>query len=576
MTAVGPGASEVPELQRIDAAIASLTAPGQAFEVNTVRLDGIDYRNYAALPSSLGQYYRIMLQHAAKDFAVYQNERYSFGEAYRHSGEFAAALQQRFGVARGDRVAILSRNNPQWMMAFIGITAIGAIAVPMNAWWTTEELDYGFADSGAQVVVADRTRAERLLPLVRKYGLRGVSIDDCDGLDLPHTPFAALLRDFAGVSMPDVEVALEDPVTLMYTSGSTGHPKGALSSHRGVLSAIYSWMCLGVANKIAGVGERGRSSLPPAALLTVPLFHCTASHSVFLISLVAGRKLVIMHRWDAQEALRLIEAERITWFNGVPTMSAELQAAAANSTRDISSLTEIMAGGAARPPEQVKQIRATFTRSTPGIGYGLTETNALGAVNAGASYLEKPGSAGRPVPAVTEFRVIDEQGQPLPAYARGELCIKSPANILGYWNNPEATAAAFVDGWFRTGDIAYLDDEGFVFIVDRIKDIIIRGGENISCLEVEAAIYAHAGVVEVAVFGLPDERLGESVGAAVVLHEGVDITAAMLRAYLADHLASFKIPAHIWFRTQQLPRIASGKIYKRQLKAEYTAEITAR
>jgi long-chain acyl-CoA synthetase len=296
---------------------------------------------------------------------------------------------------------------------------------------------------------------------------------------------------------------------------------------------------------------------------------------VFLLSLVIGRKMVIMHKWDAQEALRLIEEERITWFNGVPTMSAELQAAAETTQRDISSLAEIMAGGAARPPEQVKKISGTFKKSSPGIGYGLTETNALGTVNAGADYIAKPDSAGRPVPPVTEFRVVDEHGQTLPTGARGELCIKSPANIVGYWNKPEATAEAFVDGWFHTGDIAYMDEDGFVYIVDRIKDIIIRGGENISCLEVEAAIYAHPAIHEVAVFGLPDERLGEIVGAAVVLREDAQLTASELGAYLADHLAAFKIPARIWFRSEQLPRIASGKIFKRQLKADYAAELAA-
>ena len=275
--------------------------------------------------------------------------------------------------------------------------------------------------------------------------------------------------------MPEREVALEDHATIMYTSGSTGHPKGALSSHRGVLAALYSWMCMGVATKMTGAQADRAEGLPPCALVTIPLFHCTGSHSAFMLSLVVGRKMVIMHKWDAQEALRLIEAEKVTWFNGVPTMSAELQAAAETTVRDISSLTDIMAGGAARPPEQVKKISGTFKNSTPGIGYGLTETNALGAVNAGAFYVARPDSAGRVVPPVTEFRIILEDGREQPTGERGELCIKSPANILGYWNKPEATAEAFVDGWFHTGDIAYLDEDGFLYIVDRIKEIIIRG-----------------------------------------------------------------------------------------------------
>jgi len=564
-----------PELTRFDEIVGSLTAQGQPFEVNTVHLEGVEYRNFATLPANLGQYFLVMLQHAQKDFAVYLDERYTYAQGYQHSSEFGAALVQRYGLAKGDRVAILSRNNPQWMMAFIGITSVGGVAVPMNAWWTTEELDYGFADSGARIVVADRTRVERLVPIIKKHSLQIISIDDCSGLGVEHTPFAELLQGFAGASMPEVPVSLEDHATIMYTSGSTGHPKGAVSSHRGVLSALYSWMCLGVATKMAGTQETRDAGLPPAALVTIPLFHCTGSHSAFMLSLVVGRKMVIMHKWDAQEALRLIEQERITWFNGVPTMSAELQAAAESTSRDISSLTEIMAGGAARPPDQVKKISGTFKKSAPGIGYGLTETNALGTVNAGAFYIARPDSAGRAVPAVTQFRVVGEDGRELLPGERGELCIKSPANILGYWNKPEATAQAFVDGWFHTGDVAYLDEDGFLYIVDRIKDIIIRGGENISCLEVEAAIYAHPGVHEVAVFGLPDARLGEIVGAAVVVRPGVELTADELRAELGKHLASFKIPARIWFRTEQLPRIASGKIFKRQIKADYVAELAA-
>lgn len=562
-----------PELKKFDDAVVALTAAGQPFELNTVEIDGVSYRNFVSMPANLGQYFQLMLNHADKDFAVYLDERYTFAQGYQHSAEFGAALVERYGVDKGDRVAILSRNNPQWLMAFMGSIAVGAVAVPMNAWWTSEELDYGFADSGAKIVVADRSRVERLLPIAEKHGLQIIAIDDCSGLEVPSTPFADLLRDFAGAAMPEVEVALDDYASIMYTSGSTGHPKGALSSHRGILSALFSWMLMGVATKMAAADAKSTDKFPPSALVTIPLFHCTGSHSAFMLSLVVGRKMVIMHKWDAQEALRLIEQERVTWFNGVPTMSAELQAAAEITERDVSSLTEIMAGGAARPPDQVGKLTGTFKKSSPGIGYGLTETNALGAVNAGAFYIANPHSTGRVVPAVTQFCIEGEDGNELPLGERGELCIKSPANVLGYWKKPEATAEAFVNGWFHTGDVAYMDEEGYVYIVDRIKEIIIRGGENISCLEVEAAIYGHPDIHEAAVFGLPDERLGEIVGAAIVLREEAEMTTDDLRDYLAQHLASFKIPAHVWFRAEQLPRIASGKIFKRQLKADYAAEL---
>ena len=394
-----------PELKKFDDAAAQLTQPGQPFALDSVEIGGVSYRNYAAMPANLGAYFQVMLKHADKDFAVYLDERYTFAQGYQHAAEFATALVQRFGVGRGDRVAILSRNNPQWMMSFIAATSVGAVAVPMNGWWTTEELDYGFADSGAKIVVADRARVERLLPIAARHKLQIIAIDDCSDLDITGASFADLLQQYAGAAMPEVEVAADDPASIMYTSGSTGHPKGALSSHRGILSALYSWMLMGVATKVAEGGGSGEEKFAPAALITIPLFHCTGSHSAFMLSLVVGRKMVIMHKWDAQEALRLIEQERITWFNGVPTMSAELQAAAETTERDVSSLTEIMAGGAARPPDQVGKIVSTFKKSSAGIGYGLTETNALGAVNAGAFYMANPNRTGRVVPAVTDFRI---------------------------------------------------------------------------------------------------------------------------------------------------------------------------
>jgi long-chain acyl-CoA synthetase len=575
-------------LQQLDDTIAELCGPAAPFELNEVEVQGVRYRNYAGMPANLGDYYKFMLAHGDKDFAVYQDERYSFNQGYQHGAEFAAALLDRYGVQKGDRVAILARNSPQWLMAFIGSTAAGAVAVPMNSWWTTEELDYGFADSGATVVVADRARCKLLLPLVAKFGLKIIAVEDCAGLGVEHTLFNSLLEDYTGAAMPELDIAPDDHATIMYTSGSTGHPKGALSSHRGILSALYSWLLMGTASKkvvpasakAAGSktesveADRG-SKYPATALLTVPLFHCTGSHSAFLLSLIVGRKLVVMYKWDTEEALRLIEQERVTYFNGVPTMSAELQAAALTTDRDVSSLEDIFSGGAARPPEQVDKLASTFKKSSPGIGYGLTETNALGALNNGVLYRENPNSTGRAVPAVTDFKIIDDNGDEQPVGERGEVCIKSPANVLCYWNKPEATAEAFVDGWFRTGDVGYLDDDGFLYIVDRIKEIIIRGGENISCIEVEAALYMHSAVEEVAVFSLPDERLGEIVGAAVVLRDGATLTEVELRESLVEHLAAFKIPTHMWFCAEKLPRIASGKLFKRELKAKYTAQLQA-
>lgn len=566
-------------LRELDALVGTMTAEGGPFPLTTATVNGTEYRSYASAPPNMAAYFRLMLKHADKPFAVYREERYSFGEAYAMAAALATALREDYGIGHGDRVAILSRNNPQWMMAFIATLSIGGVAVPMNAWWTTEELDYGLRDSGARVVVADRQRVERLQPLVGPLSLSIIAIDDCSGLDVPARPFAEVVAAHEDAAMPEVAVDADDYATIMYTSGSTGHPKGALSSHRGILSALFSWMLLGSATKQLsardGAPDTQAKTWPPAGLLTIPLFHCTASHTAFLLSLIVGRKLVIMHKWDAQEALRLIEEERITWFTGVPTMSAELQAAAVDSDRDLSSLAEIFAGGAARPPAQVEKIANTFRKSAPGIGYGLTETNALGTVNSGQIYRERPGSAGRVVPAVTDIAILDDQDRPLPIGERGEVCVRSPANCIGYWNKPEATAEAFRDGWFHTGDIGFMDDQGFLYIVDRKKEIIIRGGENISCIEVEAAIYQHPAVAEAAVFGVPDERLGEAVACAVVLRAGETLDAEGLRTFLAGHIAAFKIPAHVRFHDEPLPRIASGKIFKRELKADFSAALAS-
>ncbi len=558
-------------LRRLEGAVAQLTAADQLYELEDVAIRGHSYRSYKKQPTNLAEYFAGMLRHGDKDWVVMGDERYTYAEGYQLAAAFAFALQHQYQVAPGDRVAIAMRNNPQWMIGFIGTLLAGGIVVPVNAWWTTEELEYGLEDCGAKLVIVDPERADRLEPIREKLGLQLLGVGDFGGL--PVADFMTVVAGAAGSKPAPVDMDPDADACIMYTSGSTGHPKGAVQTHRGALAALFSWLLLGNAGALADPPEPSKYS--PCTLMSVPLFHVTGTHSLFMLSLAIGRKIVLMYKWDVQEAMRLIEAERVTNFNGVPTMSAELQAAAQGSHYDLSSLKEIFAGGAARPPDQVKKITDRFKGSSAGIGYGLTETNALGTVNSGAFYLAKPSSAGRVVPAVTDICIKDEADNVLAAGERGEVCIHSPANVRGYWNKPDATAAAFKGEWFHTGDVGYLDEEGYLFIVDRIKDIIIRGGENISCIEVEAAIYQHEAVEEVAVFGLPDDRLGEIVGAALVLHPGSEMKAAALQAYLHEHLAAFKVPAHIWFHEDKLPRIASGKIYKRQLKADYAAKLAS-
>ena len=568
---------DVKEIIRpLDQAVAALTQPGAPFEVTRAVLRGYEYPVYAAIPNNLGEYFEFMRKHGDAEFLVYLEQRIGYTEALELALGFAAKLHEE-GVQKGDRIAIVSRNNPEWIIAFIAAVAMGAVAVPMNGWWTTDELDYAIDDSGAKWVVADAERIERLKPLIDKYALNIVATDSTAAALIGAPTVQDWGREGQSLGWQKPEVDIDDNATILYTSGSTGHPKGVLSTHRGVLSALYSWLLMGVASKqveaLAPAEPQGK--VQPVGLLTVPLFHCTASHSAFMLSILPGRKLIIMYKWDVEEAMRLIELEKVSWMTGVPTMSAELQRAAQTTTRDLSTLAEVYAGGAARPADQVEKLAGTFKKTAPGLGYGLTETNALGAFNSGVLYLANPSSTGRAVPAVTEFKIIDSKGNHLGPNEIGEVCMKSPANAVGYWNKPEATAAAFVDGWFHTGDLGKLDENGFLSIVDRIKDIIIRGGENISCIEVEAGICSHPQVLEAAVFGVPDERLGEAVGAVVVVSGELKEPLQSLQAYLKDHLAAFKIPAYVWVHEGSLPRTATGKIFKRELKQHYNATLSA-
>jgi long-chain acyl-CoA synthetase len=557
-------------LLKIKSSIATFTATGADFETLPQTVNGVAYDVYKNAPANLRDLYQVCLAYDDKTFLVYQDQRLSFRQTFDRASVLSVALSKDLGVRKGDRVAIAMRNNPEWILSFMAVTALGAVAVPMNAWWTSEELKYGLQDSGARVVIVDQQRMDRMKPFQSDLGLTLVLATSTPPVsaDVNIYDFAELANRHPGAAMPSVDIASDDDVSILYTSGSTGKPKGVVSTHRGIISSLMSWVLLGAA--AAAIDDDAESSAPPAeavALLTVPLFHVTGSHSLFLLSIIIGRKLVMMYKWDPQEALALIERERITYVNGVPTVSQELLDAAENSDHDLSSLRELYSAGAARPPEHVRRISEGFNL-TPGSGYGLTETNAIGAVNMGVTYIQRPASVGIPSPAVTQIKIIDDCGVTLDVGERGEICIKSPSNARGYWNNAEATEAAFIDGWFHTGDIGFLDENGMLSIVDRIKDIIIRGGENISCSEVEAAIYACPDVAEVAVFSLPDDRLGEIVAAVIYMKAGRAITVETLRALLEQNLASYKVPAFIQFSDFPLARTATDKIFKRQIKEQ--------
>ena len=553
--------------------LAELTAPGQPYELETVERDGRTFRVFKNAPRSLRQLYEDTVSDA--EYLVYEDERLTFAETYQQASRLAHLLVHTYGVGKGDRVAISMRNYPEWIISFMAATSIGAIAVAMNALWQPDEMEYGLRDCGAKVLIVDQERLARV-----SAALSAADVDTLvtrRGLN-PHVLpartevyAAALERVPAGVAMPVANIHPDDAAIIFYTSGSTGYPKGVVSSHRAVLSALFSWELDGTAIGL----ERGFTLAPPAAqaatLLGIPLFHVTASHAVFLSSYRAQRKIVCMYKWDPEKAAELIEVEKISAFTGPPAVTHDLVNEARRTNRDLSSLRVVGGGGAARAPEQVRQIDATLESATPNTGWGMTETNAIGVFIVGDEYLERPASSGR-CSAVLELRIIDEDGNEVPAGERGELLIRGTSMFDGYWNRPEVNAEVFLPGgWFRTGDVAYLDDAGYLFIVDRIKDLIIRGGENIGCGHVEAALLMHPKVREAAVYSVPDERLGEEVGATIYADPGLDVDE--LRTFLEAHLAKFEVPRYVLPVSEPLPRTASGKILKRELREEAISKL---
>ena len=551
-----------------DEARAVLTARDAPYEIGTtVDAHGREVRTFVNAPSSL----RALFEQAISDkpFIVYDDERFTFAETYAAAARIAWLLRDTYGVNKGDRVAISMRNYPEWMFAFMAVTSLGAVAVAMNALWRPDELAYGLTDSGATVLFADQERLDRLAlcnpaPTIHVIAVRG----EHSALDAPN--LADLVRDVAHREMPDAEVEPSDPTTIFYTSGSTGHPKGVVSTHRAILNALLSWELDAQVGVLMAPEPPPPPMHLPATLLAVPLFHVTGSHKVFLESYRAQRKLVGMYKWDPAQAAELIERERITSVTAPAAMTGDLVREARATRRDLSSLTIVGGGGAPRAPEQVRQIDAVIA-AAPATGWGMTETNAIGAGIGGPAYLERPASSGR-ASAVLDLKIVDEAGNTLPAGQRGELLIRGGSMFDGYWNRPEINAEVFQDGWFRTGDVAYLDDEGYLFIVDRIKDLIIRGGENIGCGQVEAALLMHPDVREAAVYAIPDERLGEEVGATVFAAPDLDVEA--LRGFLGEHLARFEVPRYITLYPEPLPRTASGKVLKRELRAEAIAAMT--
>jgi long-chain acyl-CoA synthetase len=546
-----------------------LTAPGAPFEITTAEIRGQRLRTHANAPASVRDIWLQSAQFAERDYLIYRDERLTYRQAHQKVDSVANWLVAT-GVAPGDHVAIAMRNYPEWLIAYWATLSIGAVAVGINAWWSGRELVYGLNDCAPKVLICDEERLERTrahsaeMPSMILVGVRLTRLPD--GV----VPWSEL--DSQGGSMPDVKIDPDSDVCIFYTSGTTGNPKGARLTHRSCTNNTMNMAFWGTC--VAMVGQRnGTIPIPPAdfvppppsMLLTTPLFHVTANNGSSYAATVNGGKLVCMYKWDPLEALQIIERERITSFGGVPTMCRELISHPDFHKYDTSTLMAVGGGGAALQPDLVRKIESSVPSARAGTGYGMTETSGIITSNSGDFFIDKPASCG-PVMPNFEARIVDSDGNDLSIGSPGELWVRGASVFRGYLNQPQATVETITDGWLHTGDIARMDEHGFVYIVDRVKDMVLRGGENVYCAEVEAALHAHDAVAEVAVFGVPDDRLGEEVGAAVYLHPGKTCSADGLRDLCRERIAAHKVPRYIWMMSEPLPRNASGKFVKRELR----------
>jgi steroid-24-oyl-CoA synthetase len=544
--------------RRFDEELERVIGPGGRIIIGKDELGRAIAKNF---PPTLPEFFKTFSAlNAGNEALVAGDERFTFAQLDELSDRIAHGLTAR-GIRKGDRVGIAMRNCPAWILAYMGALKAGAIATLLNGWWQPSEMEQAVLLSDPKLIIADAARARRIQEKCIGRDILSVTVE------LPARDALAELMGAPDAPLP--QIGPRDDATILFTSGSTGLCKGALSTHLAVVTGIYSY-ATGLIVLRGLLEAEGRPPPAPRTLLSVPLFHVTGEVPVLLNSLAIGRCMVIMPKWDVTEAFRLIEKERITYFVGVPTMSLELMNHPDRHKYDLSSLTDITAGGAPRPVSHVERLAEEFPHAHPALGYGLTETNAVGCQNFWSNYTEKPNSTGRAAKPFVEIAILGEKDQRLASGETGEIAIRSAANIKGYWMNPEATRELFTaDGFVRTGDVGYLDEEGYLFIVDRKKEIIIRGGENISAAEVEAELYACPKVAEASVFGAPDERLGEVPVAIVLAAEGEQLDAAGLRTFLDGRLAKFKIPERIIFADAPLPRLGTGKIDRRALKAKY-------
>jgi len=559
------------------AARAELDTPGSPFATTRIEIRGVQLKAYAAAPPNMRAVWEATAKHADLEYLVYEDERYTYGEVHAQVRKLAAHLVAN-GVHPGSRVAIAMRNYPEWVASYWATVCVGGVAVGVNAWWTAPELEYALNDSEPAVMIADDERLERLNHMPAQRPMHIIAVRSARAVPGGSTPWADVMATNDPGALPDAVIDPDDDATIFYTSGTTGFPKGAQLTHRGSVDNIFNIITMGLATGMAeqkaiAAGEMQPSDVPAPAqrvlMAPTPLFHVTACNCIMHPTTIGGARLVLMYKWDAGRALELIEREGVTNFSGVPTMSREMLLHPDWAKRNTSTLQGMGGGGAALQPDLVGKIAGALEKGQPTTAYGMTETCGIITANSAALFLAKPESCGSVVPTL-EAKLVDEHGNDLPGGAKtvGTLCVRGSIVIKGYINRPEATADAIRDGWLNTGDIARIDDDGFVFIVDRAKDMVLRGGENVFCSEVETAIYHHEAIAEACVFGIPDERLGEDVAVAIVLRPGHSLTKESLTEFLAASLAKYKLPAKVWFRTEPIPRNASGKFLKRELRDE--------
>ena len=550
-----------------DEANRAVTAPGQMFELIDGEVRGVKMQVFKNAPPHLGLVFANARNHGDKPFLVYEGETWTFTKTMDYVDALASLLVNTYGVKKGDRVAVAMRNYPEWVMSFAAIISSGAINVSMNSWWTEDEMDFALEDSGATVLICDQQRYEIGASSCAKRGVKVLVVRSDKSLPNGVDKWEEVLP--LGDPHPGADIHPDDDATILYTSGTTGRPKGAVSTHRAIVSSIMAFSARNAVLAAAGVKMKDVDGpdLPPSFILIVPLFHVTGCVPVMMSCFVVGLKLVIMYKWDAEKALEIIEREKITNFVGVPTQSWDLVNSPAFGKFDTSSLRAVGGGGAPSPASLVTKVNEKTKNGNPQLGYGMTETNAFGPGITGSDYLTHPTSTGRAVlPMIVQVR--DENLKEVPRGQAGEIWFFGPMLIRGYWNRPDATTETIVDGWLRSGDIGRMDEDGFVYVEDRVKDMILRAGENVYGAEVESAIYEHPAVHEAAVFGVPHERLGEEVGVAILPNDGMTLSAEDLWKFLDGKIANFKIPTKVAITNEPLPRNAAGKFLKRELQQQ--------